>query len=137
MDVPFQELGQQTGVKPNRGWFLPSDPRINREGRPRGSKSAKSSAKSSGCCTAKADRVVRVLLRPSDLAHRLTNQQSAWLVGLPQDVEIIDTFVEGGAVHLVIRSQTFARIGRGMPIPVFQPEFNGLRWRCFDTLNLE
>jgi hypothetical protein len=115
----------------NRGWFQPGDRRINREGRPRGSKAGSEEAGAPGVRAASADRLMLLAVPGPDLAWRLSRQNAPWIVNLPPDVEIVGCahLAARDAVALVIRSQAFPRIARGAPIPEFAATFNGLLWR--------
>jgi hypothetical protein len=126
-DGPAPEPAPQ----PNRGWFRPGDHRINREGRPRGSKVSSAGQSISADCAPVADRIKRLFVRGRDLAWRLTRQNAPWVVNLPHDFEIVGCRFDAGrqGIFLTIRSKDFPRIARGTPIPEFEPAFYGLKWR--------
>ena len=132
-----QEVAPTGAVsKENRGWFKSGDVRINREGRPRGQRMV------DGDSTAvqfarKANRVRRLLLAPSDLGHRLTNKLSDWILNLPLEFEIVDAGVDAAGVHIVIRSGSFSKVARGALIPLFEPAFDGLKWRRFQQPEMD
>jgi hypothetical protein len=118
----------------NRGWFRPGDGRINREGRPRGSKAAAPEGADPAGCAPRTDRLKVVRLRERDLAWRLTRQNAPWMTNLPADVRIVGCRVDAArrGVVLTIWSKSFPRVARGTRIPEFVPAFNGLRWRRGD-----
>jgi hypothetical protein len=112
----------------NRGWFRPGDPRVNREGRPRGSKAATGQAVDRA---PRADRLVLLWVPAWELAFRLTHGLAPWwTVNLPKGFRIVGSRVDAArdAVALVIRSQTFPRVARGAPIPEFEPELKFDEW---------
>ena len=118
---------QQVPARMNPGWFQPGDPRINRRGRPQGSKAGAEEK----CVASRPDRVRVLVLRESDLRHRLTNGRSAWVKNWPMDGEIVECRVDGGEVYFFIRSKTFAWIAKGTPVPPFLPDLDGGKWRRF------
>jgi hypothetical protein len=120
----------EPGPKRNAGWFRPGDRRINREGRPKGSKAACQAGPPVDCAP-EADRLMLLWVPAPDLAFRLSKYLAPWIVNLPEDVAIVGCRVDAGrdGVALVIRSQAFPRIAAGAPIPEFRPQFEGLRWR--------
>jgi hypothetical protein len=124
------EANSKPPVRPNRGWFRAGDRRINREGRPYGSKTAASTDISPDCAF-QPDRIKRLFVPERDLAWRLTRQFAPWYVNLPDDFQIVACRVDSdrGAVVFIIRSRTFPRIAKGTPIPDFSPVFYGLKWR--------
>jgi hypothetical protein len=127
-----QQVEQRPNEPPkNRGWFQRGDRRINREGRPKGSKAGSEEGSAPTDRAPWADRLMLLLLRGRDLAFRLGHDKAPWIVNLPVDCEIVACRmdVSGESVALVIRSQTFPRIARGALIPEFKPAYNGLRWR--------
>jgi hypothetical protein len=128
---PPLETTSPDGPGRNRGWFRPGDRRINREGRPRGSKAGSHEGSAPADRAPCADRFMLLVLPARDLAWRLTKQNAPWIVNLPADFEIVGSRADAarGAVVLVIRSQTFPRIAKGAVIPRFNPELYGLRWR--------
>src|SRR5262245_37736910 len=135
MDEPIEELvdelGQQPAPKTNHGWFRPGDGRINRQGRPRGSKVVTADGTLSADSAKRADRVMLLFVNGKYLTHRLASQFGPWMRGIPCDAQIIDCRVdaERKGVVLTIRSDEFPRIAKGATIPELKPEFNGLKWR--------
>lgn len=121
-------IGQES--KSNPGWFRAGDARINREGRPRGSKALKGDAPSTDRAL-QADRLMLLFVPAPDLAFRLTRQNAPWIVNLPSDAEIVGCRLDSARNGLVftIRSAAFPRIAMGAAVPEFLPAFNGLRWR--------
>jgi hypothetical protein len=117
--------------KRNPGWFKPGDQRINREGRPRGSKAASEAGSAPADRAPCADRLMLLVLPERDLAWRLSRGDSPWIKNLPADFEIVGCRVDAAraAVALVIRWKAFPRIAQAAVIPEFKPAFNGLRWR--------
>jgi hypothetical protein len=115
--------------KRNRGWFQPGDRRINRDGRPLGSKKAGSSAPEDRAPS--ADRLKLLVLPAADVAYRLTRPNAPWIINLPWGFEIVSARVDGarGVVVFVVRSKEFPRIARGAPIPEFTARLDGLRWK--------
>jgi hypothetical protein len=130
-----EELANAMSVVPapeppqsNRGWFRPGDRRINREGRPKGKVALGSAVENRA---PRADRLRRLLIPTRDLVWRLTQQNAPWFVGVHEDLEIVGARfdVTSDCVVLTVRSQWFPKIARGSEIPVYEPGFNGLRWR--------
>lgn len=135
MSERIEELALAVGsvagpvARPNRGWFAPGDRRINRQGRPRGSKSAAAGGIDPADCAPQADRLKRLLLPATEMVWHLGRPQGFWLSNLPADVEIVAARVDAGQVVFVLRSSTFPPVARGALIPALVPAFNGLRWR--------
>jgi hypothetical protein len=121
-------LVQDSARATNRGWFKPgSDPRINRQGRPRGRKAAAGDTRP---VAERADRLMLLAVPARELAWRLANRHAPWIVNLPTDFEIVGSHVNrDGVVQFVIRSATFPRLARGAVIPSFDPSYGGLTWR--------
>jgi hypothetical protein len=123
-------LSRDPEPRRNRGWFRAGDRRINREGRPFGSKAT---ASTDVCpdLAVRPDRVKRLFVRERDLAWRLTRQFAPWYVNLPGDFEIVACRVDShrSGVIFIIRSKSFPRIAKGTTIPDIEPAFNGLKWR--------
>lgn len=117
--------------EPIRGRFRKGDPRINLEGRPRGSKAPGREDAPGPDIANCADRLMLLFVPIRDFAQHLSGQKAPWVVNLPLQFEIAACRVDESrnAVALTIRSKAFPRIARGAPIPEFQPRFNGLMWR--------
>ena len=130
------EPNQEPKTQDNRGWFRAGDRRINREGRPHGSK-ARASHECIRDCARQADRLKRLIIPERDLAWRLTRQNGPWVINLPSDYQIVDCRVDSArdSVIFIIRSNTFPRIAKGTAIPDFKPVYNGLKWRPMDSAN--
>jgi hypothetical protein len=109
--------------KSNRGWFQRGDERINREGPPRKIPLAHGFAKQS-------DRLKLLVIPVQSLLSRLTRQIHPWIVNLPDDVTIVDAYLDatGNDVIFVVRSRVFPQIRRGSAIPRFTPQFDKLKW---------
>src|SRR5206468_3068957 len=85
---------QPTPTKTNRGWFRVGDQRINREGRPKGTKAGFQDESAAVDRALKTDRVMRLILNGHDLTFRLTRQDAPWIVNLPPDAEIVACYVD-------------------------------------------
>lgn len=128
-DGPIQE------TETNPGWFRPGDARINREGRPRGSKAAPAEAIPPADRAPRADRLMLLRVPGQEVVFHLTHRKAPWFVNLPKDVEIVGCDVDSTHnIVFTIRSTAFPRIARGAPIPMFVPKFEGLMWRKTDNL---
>src|SRR5690349_20781785 len=101
--------------KKNPGWFQAGDRRINREGRPKGSKRGSGRPSAPSDLAPRAERLKVLFLPGRDLSFRLGHQNAPWIANLPADVEIVGSRVDSArdAVALVLRSQEFPRIARG------------------------
>lgn len=124
------EGSQQAPVtQANRGWFQQGDQRINREGRPRGSKVPTENLVVDRA--AKTDRLMIFFMPERDLALRLSKPQGPWLVNLPDEFQIVGCRLDAARNCLVvtIRSPAFPRVAKGAAIPEFEPKHNGLQWR--------
>jgi hypothetical protein len=129
---PADGHGQPIEPKRNTGKFRKGDRRINREGRPRGSKagSQEGNRQAPGYRCRRTDRLMLLFVPWRNLAWRFRNKIAPWMVNLPPDIEIVGSRADGtrkGDVYF-IRSQTFPRIAQGALVPELRPEFNGLRW---------
>jgi hypothetical protein len=115
----------EPAARRNRGWFRPGDARINKEGRPRGSKAADGPPADRA---ERADRVMRLFVGGRELACCLSRPKAPWVSNLPADFKVVGCRVDEsrGGVVFVVRSDSFRRVARGAPIPEFQPQFNGL-----------
>lgn len=124
-------LQVKTPPKGNRGWFQPGDRRINREGRPRGSKARAEERGEPAVRAPRADRLKLLVVPARDLAWRLSRQNAPWIVNLPPGFEIVGCahMAACDAVALLIHSEEFPRIAQGTPIPEFQPTIHGQQWR--------
>lgn len=118
-------------AKTNRGWFRPGDGRINREGRPRGSKAACQQQGQHAYLAPYTGRLQLLFFPKKDFLHRLSHGDAIWVVNLPDDWKIIACRIDAAqnAFALTIWSQLFPRIAKGTPIPEFRPVWNGLRWK--------
>lgn len=118
---------QQPLPKRNRGWFRVGDRRINREGRPRGSKVA---SPGDVYCAPYADRLRLLFVPARVLAFRLKNLYGPWVTNLPYDVELVacqkDPTRDG--FMITIRSAQFDRIAKGAVIPEFTAWCDGQKW---------
>src|SRR5262245_45690213 len=112
MSQHVEQLPPESPPTRNRGWFQPGDRRINREGRPRGSKARRPETSAPPDCAAVADRLKVLVLPVRDLAFRLGQQHAPWIVNLPDDVEIVSCRVDAdrNRVALILRSQAFPRV---------------------------
>jgi hypothetical protein len=131
MEEQLENLPAEPRPKRNRGWFRPGDRRINREGRPLGSKALLEEGSPAADRAPCADRLMLLVVSGRDLAFRLSHHKGPVIVNLPADAQVVACRVDAArdAVALVIRSQEFPRIARGAPVPEFMPRFEGLRWR--------
>jgi hypothetical protein len=104
----------------NCGLFKAGDKRINRLGRPRGSKVA---AKDShpGYLAPRTDRLMLLAIPGKGLLAHLGDRNTLPIVNLPNDVEVIASRSDPGqgVVLLTLRSQTFERVAKGTPMPEF------------------
>jgi hypothetical protein len=129
-----EQANVKDGLKPtaapkqNRGWFQAGDQRINKEGRPRGSK--KAAAEDAADRAPAADRLKLLTLPLGWFAHRLGNHRSWHVVNLPPGLKIVAARVDAarGVVIFTISAPTFPRVAQGAPIPEFKPGLEGLRF---------
>jgi hypothetical protein len=114
----------------NRGWFQRGDRRINREGRPRGSKAGAAERGAPGDRAPRADRLRLLELPERHVAFRFTHLAAFWIRNAPEDLEIVGARVDAarGVVVFIVRSKEFPRVAKGAPIPEFKPNFDGLWW---------
>lgn len=131
MEEQVQELvgtGQES--KPNPGWFRAGDARINREGRPKGSRAVKDESASTHFAP-RADRLMLLIVPERNLAFGLGNPRAFWAGNLPRDVKIVDCCMDPARNRVIftIRSESFPRIGKGAAVPEFLPRFNGLMFK--------
>jgi hypothetical protein len=131
MQEPVATLPDDTPPKRNPGWFQPGDRRINRAGRPRGSKAGSEEGNAPVVRAPCADRLMLLVLPGTDLVWRLSRERAPWIVNLPANVEVVGCahLAARDAVAVVLRSQAFPRVAKGAPVPEFEPRFNGLIWR--------
>jgi hypothetical protein len=115
----------------NRGWFKSGDPRINRQGRPWGSKADVPEGTHPEDCAPRADRLRRLVVLERDLVWRLASIKAPGVANLPTDFQVVASRFDAArrVVVFVIRSDTFPRVARGAPIPEFEPTFDGLLYR--------
>jgi hypothetical protein len=116
--------------KANRGWFKAGDKRINRRGRPVGSKADPGEEAGLVERAAVTDGLMVLRLPLKLLAGRIAFERGPWITNLPVDFHIVSVSVDAsrGLLLLVLRSTSFQRVARGAVIPEFRPQFNGLRW---------
>jgi hypothetical protein len=128
----MEQLAEQMHGSPpgkaNRGWFKAGDKRINRRGRPLGSKADLGDVSVERAAATDGLTVLRLPLKL--LALRIAFERGPWITNLPVDFQIVSSRVDAslGLLLLVLRSGSFQRIARGAVIPEFHPQFNGLRW---------
>jgi hypothetical protein len=128
----MEELVEQMHLGPppksNRGWFKPGDRRINRRGRPVGSKGDPADETVDRATVTDGLMVLRLPLKL--FACRIAFERGPWATNLPVDFQIVSLRVDAsqGLLVLVLRSALFQRVARGAVIPEFRPVFNGLRW---------
>jgi hypothetical protein len=128
----MQELAEQSHLgrppKSNRGWFKPGDRRINRRGRPVGTKGDPADETVDRAVVTDGLMVLRLPLKL--LACRIAFERGPWITNLPVDFHIVSLRVDArqGRLLLVLRSASFRRVARGAVIPEFRPLVNGLRW---------
>src|SRR5207253_1609704 len=79
---------------PNLGRFRPGDRRINREGRPRGSKAAEAAESPPADCARQADRMMWFSFPEPELIHRFSCHSGFWLRNLPRDTQVVDSRVD-------------------------------------------
>ena len=134
-NVVMEELVEQKAhlgppPKSNRGWFKPGDQRINRRGRPVGSKADPGEEAGPADRAAVTDGLMVLRLPSKLLACRIAFERGPWLTNLPVDFQIVSSRIDAsqGLLVLVLRSASFQRVARGAVIPEFRPQFNGLRW---------
>jgi hypothetical protein len=128
MDTQVANVANNSPPKTNRGWFRGADRRINREGRPRGSKRVPDKVVDRAPC---ADRLCVLFVPLQRLRRRIRNQNGFWIPNLPGDFEIVSVRVDTAQqrVAFVIRSRAFPRIAKGAEIPEFAGSWCGLMWQ--------
>jgi hypothetical protein len=116
--------------QPNPGWFRSGgDRRINRQGRPRKSKTPLT-VNSSGAVNRahRTDRVKSFFVPAGELHCLLQQRKPALIAKLPIDFIVVDCRVDGqrNGLHYVIRSEAFSTIQKGSAIPEYTPGRGGL-----------
>jgi hypothetical protein len=130
----MEQLAEQMHLgsppKSNRGWFKPGDQRINRRGRPVGSKAEPEDGAGDVDRAAATDSLMVLRLPLKLLACRIAFERGPWTTNLPVDFQLVSSRVDvsRGLVFFVLRSASFQRVARGAVIPEFRPLVNGLRW---------
>jgi hypothetical protein len=128
MDEPSEKLAADPIPEPlprsNRGQFQPGDRRINREGRPQGSRKATAE---SVVLAPKAERLMWLELNGPTLLGclsfgRINLRDTRFVANLPQDTRVVGCRFDATrhAVVLIIWSASFRRVARGTPIPRFE-----------------
>jgi hypothetical protein len=113
--------------KGNKGSFKPADERINREGRPRGSRVVQQDDPIVDRAP-ETDRLMLLILDRRDVIYRLTSQDAPWIINLPGDTQFVASRIDTSkdVVIFTIRSREFHQILQGTPIPPFKPYYEGL-----------
>lgn len=126
-----QELAGPALPRVNRGWFQRGDRRINREGRPRGSKATQRHRAEGVERAQRPDRLMVLVVPRGDLLLRLCRPHAPWIINLPNDFEVVGCRLDAARdMVLLIRSEAFPRVAEGAPIPEFEPDYNGLKFRA-------
>jgi hypothetical protein len=95
MNAQIEEQAVAVAVAPepaprtNQGWFQAGDERINRQGRPRGSKASVPEGTHPADCAPRADRLVRLVVDERDLAWRLASIKAPCVANLPPDFQVV------------------------------------------------
>jgi hypothetical protein len=113
-EIPAAAVGEARSpeappAKANPGHFKPRDPRINRAGRPKGSKKAAADADPADLAPT-TDRLRRLRVPRERLGL-------GWLSNLPDDAELVGACAEGGGLILMLRSNEFAKVAKGTRVP--------------------
>jgi hypothetical protein len=97
--------------KPNPSWFKPGDARINRQGRPKGTKAVKQLS----------GHLVRLVVPGQYILFRYIRGELGPYMGtyLPPDVKIVDAQFdpERNVVLLTLSHPSFAEVQKGQPLP--------------------
>jgi hypothetical protein len=131
MDENREKLAVETfpipACRPNRGSFQPGDPRINRQGRPRGKKVRVAEGAPLPVLAEQTDRLMCFFVKSRVLISCLTQMKAPWM-RLPFGIQFVGCRVDPirKGLVFVIRSDTFDRVARGTPIPEFTPFVGGL-----------
>ncbi len=122
------------GKRKNKGWFVKGDPRINPDGRGRGSKMDQGVAGYGLLRATRADRVMFVRMHPTTLRTSLVHDKQAngasrRISNLPADAEVVYCWSHPRLplAAVVFRSKSFSRIAKGTPIPEFKAAWDGER----------
>jgi hypothetical protein len=120
----------ESAPRANRGWFQPGDKRINKEGRPRGSKAAVAEGTHPADCAQWADRLMRLVVSEPVLACCLAGVKSPCVVNLPADFRVVGCRFDADRQRAVLTlwSATFPRVAKGARIPKMEPRFRNLMW---------
>jgi hypothetical protein len=127
MQAPLENTPDAPPLKRNRGWFQPGDLRINREGRPRGSKAGPAVESEPADLAPAADRLMLLFVPTRSARCWLRRLKSPYTLDLPEDFEITSCRLDVARDGLLftVRSRAFARVARGAPIPELSPKWNG------------
>jgi hypothetical protein len=127
MHTPLENTPDEPLPKRNRGWFQPGDLRINREGRPRGSKAGSAVEGEPADLAPAADRLMLLLVPTRSARCWLRRLKSPYVLDLPEDFEIVGCRLDAARDGLLftVRSRAFSRVARGTPIPELSPKWNG------------
>jgi hypothetical protein len=127
MDQPTEKLVAEPAAAPtpksNRGWFRAGDERINKQGRPRGSRKRTAGVAD---VARRADRLKRLEVE-GELLMRLLRRGlrnepgGAWKCAQLHGVRLAGCrFDEDrGTAVLILWSESFPRVARGAPIPAW------------------
>jgi hypothetical protein len=136
MSEEVEKLAVAVGAAPepapraNRGWFKTGDERINRQGRPCGSKASVPEDTHPGDCAPRADRLIRLVVDEPVLAGCLACLKAPVVVNLPADFRVVGCRFDAERQRAVLTlwSATFPRVAKGAAIPEFEPQFRNLLW---------
>jgi hypothetical protein len=116
-------------TKGNRGWFRKGDPRINRRGRPHGSKSAPADMDMPVERADATDRLMVLYLPDSLLLLRLyRDDEFGSVTNLPSGCAIVNCrlHAEHKVFAIQIRHYSFPLVARGTVLPEFRAEFHSM-----------